>query len=111
VWQATGVPLLDELAGFSTLQAAGIHGAKLCAVTLVAVYAASVVLDGINSRLGRVKDIKGFNPVSMLLASAAQPAAALLPFYSVAYSATVASALCQVAAGKVAAQFNAACCE
>jgi small-conductance mechanosensitive channel len=49
-----------------------------------------------------------FNAISALVSSASYPGSVLLSFYSVAYSATVASALVQVAAAKHAAAFNAA---
>jgi hypothetical protein len=51
VWESTGVPMLDKLAGFATLQDAGIHGAKLVLAAAVAVYLGSAALKWVNAKV------------------------------------------------------------
>lgn len=53
VWEPTGVPLVDELAGFKTLQDSGLHAIKLVAAALVGAYVGSWVLNAIASKVGR----------------------------------------------------------
>ena len=37
VWEPTGVPLVDELASFSTLQGSAIHAVKLVAIAMAGI--------------------------------------------------------------------------
>ena len=52
---------------------------------------------------------EGFHPIDAVLSSLSKPANALLPLYGWIYSATVASSLIQVSAGKAKEQFNNVC--
>ena len=53
----------------------------------------------------------GLNLPAAAVESALKPAQALLPFFGLVYSATVASSLAQVAARKMKAEFAQMCCE
>jgi len=111
VWKPTGVPLVDKLAGFSTIKDSGLYGLKLIAMATVGIYFASWMLTAIGNRSGPANDEgkAGFKPIYSLVAAASAPASALLPFYGIVYSTTVLGALLQVLSTKTQDSFNAFC--
>jgi hypothetical protein len=52
VWEATGVPLVDELAGFATLQGSAIHAVKLVAIAMASIYVGSLLVKAIGNKVG-----------------------------------------------------------
>jgi hypothetical protein len=52
VWEATGVPLVDELASFSTLQGSAIHAVKLVAIAMAGIYIGSLLVKAISNKVG-----------------------------------------------------------
>jgi small-conductance mechanosensitive channel len=108
--QATGVPLVDELLAFTTLQDAAAYSIKLAIVAAIAIYLGSKILDVVNDRLPKPEDQgkggRGFIILPSLVKAGAKPASALLPFYGAAYLATLASSLTQVAAMRMGAEWN-----
>lgn len=94
--QATGVPLVDYL-GKLTVDEAVKQSIYLVAAAAVGVAVGAIVLKVVGSRAGSDTDADGsFNPLGAALASVVAPTRALLPFYGIAFSATVASSLAQV---------------
>ncbi|KAL4434300.1 hypothetical protein ABPG75_000741 [Micractinium tetrahymenae] len=112
VYEATGVPLVDALMKLKTVEAATQASIRLVAVALAGVVLGSLALrtiDHLTSRqLGQSKE-GGFNVAAAVAASTLKPAQVLLPFYGVAYSTTVVSALVQVAAVKMKSEFATLC--
>lgn len=102
-YEATGVPLVDELMQLTAREGL-VQAAKLVAVAAVGAFIGSAVLKAIDERLSTDK----FNVFTAALAATTAPGATLLPFYVLAYSTTVVSALTQVAATKFAPSWNAA---
>jgi hypothetical protein len=51
VWEATGVPLVDELASFSTLQGSAIHAVKLVAIAMAGIYVGSLFVKAISNKV------------------------------------------------------------
>jgi len=51
VWETTGMPLVDELASFSTLQGSAIHAVKLVAIAMAGVYVGSLLVKVISYKV------------------------------------------------------------
>ncbi|KAL4423213.1 hypothetical protein ABPG77_000005 [Micractinium sp. CCAP 211/92] len=112
VYEATGVPLVDVLMKMPSVEAASVASVRLVAAALVGVAVGSLVLGAIDrvtgGELGKSKYGVLNVPVAAV-ASVLKPAQVLLPFYGVAFSTTVLSALVQVAAVKRQSEFAALC--
>ncbi|PSC72397.1 mechanosensitive ion channel [Micractinium conductrix] len=113
VWEATGVPLVDVLMKCKTVEAAAQFSIKLVAASVGAVMLGSLIFSLLDKmtggKLAESSGKGGFNPAAAVVASTLKPAQALLPFYGIAYSTTVVSALVQVAAIKMKPEFAAMC--
>lgn len=107
VWQPTGVPLVDDLAAFSSLPESGLAALKLIAIAAAGIYVAQVVLRLLGSKAD--EDSNMGNIFYATLASVAKPAVSMLPLYGWVYGSTVLGALAQVAAAKAKSQFNTVC--
>lgn len=92
------MPLVDYLAKL-TVEEAVKQSIYLVAAAAVGVAAGAIILKLVGLG-GRDTDADGsFNPLGAALASVVAPTQALLPFYGIAFSATVASSLAQVGGG------------
>jgi hypothetical protein len=52
VWEPTGVPLVDELASFSTLQGSAIHAVKLVAIAMAGIWIGSLLVKASSNKVG-----------------------------------------------------------
>ena len=107
------MPLVDHLMKLRTVEAALQHSATLVAVAAAGVVVGAVTLRWVDGLVGGTSsDARHrLNVAGAAVASAIKPALVLLPFYGVAFAATVASSLAQVVATKMSAEFGALCRE
>lgn len=112
MYEATGVPLVDAFMKMESVEAASAASLKLVAAAFAGVVLGSLVLGAIEratgGQLGQSRD-GGLHLAAAAAASVLKPAKVLLPFYGVAYSTTVVSALLQVAAVKMKSEFVTLC--
>ncbi|PRW56732.1 mechanosensitive ion channel [Chlorella sorokiniana] len=112
VFEATGVPLVDELMGMRSLDAAAQLSLQRAVLVAVGALAGTLLLRAIDRYFGRRIEKKGsnFNALTAAVASAFRPCQVLLPYWAGAYILTLGSALAQVAAVEMKkADFAALC--
>lgn len=101
-----GVPLLEELMGLSVPDASA-RTVIILGRAAVALAIGALTLGALHGRLTAIERQRSdFRPVISTLASMVKPILVLLPYYAIAYFATVISALAQVAATKMRPDFD-----
>ncbi|KAL4429384.1 hypothetical protein ABPG77_005158 [Micractinium sp. CCAP 211/92] len=112
IFEATGVPLVDELMRFKTVEAAAQFAAQRAALVVGGALLGILLLKAIDRYFGRRIEKSGtsdFNIVGAAASAAFKPIQTMLPYMSGAYVLTVGAALAQVAAVKMKRDFYALC--
>lgn len=104
LYEATGVPLVDEMLLLPTINDAALLSVKNIATTAVLVGAAALVLKALDSALG---DSSTF--IADVTCSLSRPSQVVLPYYWLLESSKVGGALAQAYATKAMPEFNALC--
>lgn len=104
IWHATGVPLVDELSSFSSLEAASIRAGKYVLFAIISALIGTKILKYVEERCGEYYEEgtngKKMNIIRSILGAVARPAIKLLPTYCAVFVATVSSSFFQVALTK-----------
>ncbi|KAI3427237.1 hypothetical protein D9Q98_007172 [Chlorella vulgaris] len=111
LFEATGVPLLDELMRMPTVDAALAHSIRLASIAVSLALLGTLVVAAVDKFAGRRLGgtSSSFNAPLAALASAFKPAKMLMPYLLATYITTLASAMAQVAATKMKEEFGMLC--
>ncbi|PSC75282.1 chaperone -like [Micractinium conductrix] len=112
LYEATGVPLIDELMAMGTLEAAAQRSARLAGVALAVGMLGTLALRAVARRASSSVAAPGggFNAFPAAAASALEPLQALLPYGTGVYLLTLGASLAQVAVARRSKQFAFLCC-
>ncbi|KAL4458610.1 hypothetical protein ABPG75_013475 [Micractinium tetrahymenae] len=112
IFEATGVPLVDDLMRFKAVEAAAQYAAQRAAMVVAAALLGMLLLKAIDRFFGRRIERSGTGDLNIVAAAAAaafKPIQVLLPYMSGTYILTLGAALAQVAAVKMKREFAALC--